>query len=52
MPWAIISQTIPIVALAPMIVVLAGAVGIDGRLVPKTIISAYLVFFPVFVSAW
>lgn len=50
MPWAIISQTIPIVALAPMIVVLSNAVGIDGRLVPKTIISAYLSYFPVLVS--
>lgn len=49
-PWAIISQTIPIVAIAPMIVVLSNAIGIDGRLVPKTVISAYLSFFPVFVS--
>lgn len=49
-PWAIISQTIPIVAIAPMIVVLASAFGIEGRLVPKTVISAYLSFFPVFVS--
>ena len=50
MPWAIISQTIPIVALAPMIVVLSAKIGIDGRLVPKTVISAYLAFFPVLVS--
>lgn len=50
MPWAIISQTIPIVALAPMIIVLSNAVGIDNRTVPKTIISAYLSFFPVLVS--
>jgi NitT/TauT family transport system permease protein len=50
MPWAIISQTIPIVALAPMIVVLSNAVGIEDRLVPKAIISAYLSFFPVLVS--
>lgn len=50
MPWAIISQTIPIVALAPMIIVLSNQVGIDGRGVPKAIISAYLCFFPVLVS--
>jgi NitT/TauT family transport system permease protein len=50
MPWAIISQTIPIVALAPMIVVLSGSIGIEGRLIPKTVISAYLSFFPVLVS--
>ena len=50
MPWAVISQTIPIVALAPMIVVLSNAVGVEDRLVPKAIISAYLSFFPVLVS--
>jgi len=50
LPWAIISQTIPIVAIAPMIVVLSNSVGIEDRLVPKTIISAYLSFFPVLVS--
>jgi NitT/TauT family transport system permease protein len=50
MPWAIISQTVPIVALAPMIIVLSNAVGIEGREVPKAIISAYLSFFPVLVS--
>lgn len=49
-PWAIISQTVPIVALAPMIVVLSSKIGIDGKLIPKTLISAYLSFFPVFVS--
>ena len=42
MPWAIISQTIPIVALAPMIIVLSSQLGIEDRAVPKAIISAYL----------
>ncbi len=50
MPWAIISQTIPIVALAPMIIVLSSQVGIEGRTVPKAIISAYLCYFPVLVG--
>jgi NitT/TauT family transport system permease protein len=50
MPWAIISQTIPIVALAPMIVVVSNKVGIDSTTVPKVIISAYLSYFPVLVS--
>lgn len=56
MPWAVISQTIPIVALAPMIVVLSNtlslgeALGLENRLVSKTIISAYLSFFPVLVG--
>ncbi|MDR7125569.1 ABC transporter permease [Pseudotabrizicola sp. 4114] len=50
MPWAIISQTIPIVALAPMILTVSNQIGIDNREVPKAIISAYLSFFPVLVS--
>ncbi|MEM8804174.1 MAG: ABC transporter permease subunit [Pseudomonadota bacterium] len=50
MPWAIISQTIPIVALAPMIIVLSSQIGVDGRALPKAIISAYLCFFPVLVG--
>jgi NitT/TauT family transport system permease protein len=49
MPWAIISQTIPIVALAPMIIVVLYSIGIQG-LLPKAIISAYLSFFPVVVG--
>lgn len=50
MPWAIISQTIPIVALAPMIIVLSSQLGVEGRALPKAIISAYLCFFPVLVG--
>ncbi|WP_112321174.1 ABC transporter permease [Oceanibium sediminis] len=49
MPWAIASQTIPILAIAPMIIVVMNSVGITG-LVPKAIISAYLSFFPVVVG--
>jgi len=49
MPWVITSQTIPILALAPMIIVVLNAVGISG-LVPKAFISAYLSFFPVVVG--
>ncbi len=50
MPWAIISQTVPIVALAPMIIVLSSQLGIQERGVPKAIISAYLCYFPVLVG--
>jgi len=50
MPWAIISQTIPIVALAPMIIVVSGQMGIENRDIPKAIISAYLCFFPIMVG--
>ena len=49
MPWAIASQTIPILAIAPMIIVVLNSVGVTG-LVPKAIISAYLSFFPVVVG--
>ncbi|WP_233489078.1 ABC transporter permease [Rhodovulum sp. 12E13] len=49
MPWAIASQTIPILALAPMIIVVLNSVGISG-LLPKALISAYLSFFPVVVG--
>jgi NitT/TauT family transport system permease protein len=49
MPWAIISQTIPIIAIAPMIIVVMYSVGIQG-IIPKAVISAYLSFFPVVVG--
>ncbi|WP_171210616.1 ABC transporter permease [Ruegeria sp. HKCCA5426] len=49
MPWAIVSQTIPIIALAPMIIVVLYSVGIQG-IIPKAVISAYLSFFPVVVG--
>lgn len=49
MPFAIASQTIPILAIAPMIIVVLNSVGLQG-LVPKAIISAYLSFFPVVVG--
>ena len=49
MPWVIASQTIPILAIAPMIIVVLNAVGISG-LLPKALISTYLSFFPVVVG--
>ena len=49
MPWVIASQTIPILAVAPMIIVVLNAVGISG-LLPKAMISMYLSFFPVVVG--
>lgn len=49
MPWAIASQTIPILAIAPMIIVVLNSVGVTG-LIPKAIISAFLSFFPVLVG--
>ncbi|MDH5529560.1 MAG: ABC transporter permease [Paracoccaceae bacterium] len=49
MPWAIASQTIPILAIAPMVIVVLASLGITG-LLPKAMISAYLSFFPVVVG--
>lgn len=49
LPWIIASQTIPILAIAPMIIVVLNAVGIQG-LLPKAFISMYLSFFPVAVG--
>jgi NitT/TauT family transport system permease protein len=58
MPWIVASQTIPILALAPLIVVIGfnlftGTLGVPtdpARLISKAIISAYLSFFPVAVG--
>ncbi len=47
--WIVSSQTVPILAVAPIIIVVLGAIGITG-LVPKAIISAYLCFFPVTIG--
>ena len=49
MPWIIASQTIPILAIAPMIIVVLGNIGLTG-LIPKSIISTYLCFFPVTIG--
>lgn len=49
MPWIIASQTIPILAIAPMIIVVLGSVGLTG-LLPKSLISMYLCFFPVAIG--
>ena len=49
MPWIIASQTVPILAIAPMVVVGLGAVSVTG-LVPKALVSMYLSFFPVVVG--
>jgi NitT/TauT family transport system permease protein len=49
MPWIVASQTIPILAIAPMVIVVLGSIGFTG-LVPKSIISTYLCFFPVTIG--
>jgi NitT/TauT family transport system permease protein len=49
LPWIIASQTIPILAIAPMIIVVLGNLGLTG-LLPKAVISMYLCFFPVAIG--
>jgi len=49
MPWVIASQTIPILAIAPMAMVALGNIGLTG-LAPKAAIVGYLSFFPVTVG--
>ena len=49
LPWVIASQTIPILAIAPMIVVILGNIGLTG-LLPKAVICMYLCFFPITVG--
>ena len=50
MPWIITSQTIPILALAPMIIVVLNSLDGMPPAVPKALISTYLSFFPVAVG--
>jgi NitT/TauT family transport system permease protein len=49
MPWIVASQTVPILAIAPIIIVALGSMGIVG-LLPKAVISAYLSFFPITIG--
>ncbi len=49
MPWIVASQTVPIIALAPMIVVILYQFNITG-VAPKAAIAAYLSFFPITVG--
>jgi NitT/TauT family transport system permease protein len=48
-PWVIASQTVPVLAIAPIVIVLLGSMGMTG-VFPKAVISMYLCFFPVAVA--
>ncbi|MBD0328780.1 MAG: ABC transporter permease [Thermoleophilia bacterium] len=49
LPYIVASQTIPILAIAPMVVVWLGSRGIAGWM-SVAVIAAYLTFFPVAIS--
>jgi NitT/TauT family transport system permease protein len=49
LPWIICSQMVPILAIAPIVIVVLGSIGLRG-LLPKSMISAYLCFFPVTIG--
>jgi NitT/TauT family transport system permease protein len=48
-PWVIASQTVPVLAIAPIVIVILGSMGMTG-VFPKAVISMYLCFFPVAVA--
>lgn len=52
LPWVIASQTVPIIALVPVLLLLLGNVGVTVQtsLVPAALIGAYIAFFPVTVG--
>ena len=49
LPYIVASQTVPILAIAPMVVVWLGGRGLPGW-VPVSVIAAYLTFFPVTIN--
>lgn len=49
LPWVVASQTVPVIALAPMLVVVLGQYGVLGWL-PKAIVAAYLAYFPLAIG--
>lgn len=52
LPWVIASQTIPIIALVPVLLLVLGNLGItiQTSLLPTALIGAYITFFPVTVG--
>lgn len=49
LPWIVASQTIPVLAIAPIVLIILGSLGISGML-PKATIAMYLCFFPVTIA--
>jgi NitT/TauT family transport system permease protein len=49
LPWIVASQTVPVLAIAPIVLVILGSLGFAG-VAPKAAIAMYLCFFPVTVA--
>jgi NitT/TauT family transport system permease protein len=49
LPWIIASQAVPVLALAPIVIIALGTLGLEG-LLPKAVIAAWLCFFPVVIA--
>ena len=49
LPWIVASQTVPVLAIAPIVLVILGSLGFSG-IAPKAAIAMYLCFFPVTVA--
>jgi NitT/TauT family transport system permease protein len=49
LPWVVASQTVPILVIAPMVVVYLGSKGLPGWF-SVSVIAAYLTFFPVTIN--
>ncbi len=49
LPWIVASQTVPVLAIAPIVLVILGSLGFQG-VAPKAVIAMYLCFFPVTVA--
>jgi enoyl-CoA hydratase/carnithine racemase len=49
LPWIVASQTVPVLAIAPIVLVILGSLGFAG-IAPKAAIAMYLCFFPVTVA--
>jgi NitT/TauT family transport system permease protein len=49
LPWIVASQSVPVLAIAPIVLVILGSLGFSG-IAPKAVIAMYLCFFPVTVA--
>jgi NitT/TauT family transport system permease protein len=49
LPWVVASQSVPVLAIAPIVLVILGSMGFSG-VAPKAVIAMYLCFFPVTVA--